>query len=285
MPQSSSAAPVARRRPPSLVGFFIAMALVASLGFLPQVWASYRGAAAVPAPVVLLQFLMMFGPGIVALVWVAREDGRRGVVALLRGVIRWRVHPALYAAVLLGPLAANVVAILAARALGAAGGSLRDPAIVLPAFATSFLVYLLLNTEELAWRGYAWPRLRDRIGHLPGALLLGVIWGALHFPLFVIKGGHPGGWPPALFLAMAVAFSVLFALAWERSRGSILIVHLLHQAINAWGEAVPVYPRVTGSVLPAAIMVSIAALLAAVLVRRAGWRWVARSSGVALTNS
>lgn len=247
------------------------MGVVAALGFLPQVWASHRGAAAVPDFLVPLQFLMMFGPGLVALVWAAREDGRRGVVSLLRGVIHWRVHPALYAAVLLGPLAANLIALAITRALGATSGSLGAPGGVLSAFATSFVVYLLLNTEELAWRGYAWPRLRDRVGHLPGALVLGFIWGGLHFPLFLIAGGHPGGWPPALFLVMALAFSVLFALAWERSRASILIVHLLHQSINAWGEAVPVYPRVNGSALPATIMVGIAALLALLLAQRAGW--------------
>ena len=112
-------------------------------------------------------------------------------------------------------------------------------------------------------------------------LLRGVIWGVLHAPLFFMKGGHPGGWPPLLFLAMTVAWSVLFALAYEGTGGSILIVHLLHQALNGWSDALPIYPRVAHSSAPAAIFVVLAAAIAVAAVRRAGWRWSGESGRAA----
>jgi membrane protease YdiL (CAAX protease family) len=194
------------------------------------------------------------------------------------------VAPAWYAAVLLGPALLNLLGRAVAGAVGAAPGPLPATDRVLAAFATSFAGYLLLNTEELAWRGYAWPRLRDRLGALRGSVLLGVLWGVLHAPLFLMRGGHPGGWPPALFIAMTVAWSVLFALVYEGTGGSVLVAHLLHQALNAWGDAIPTYPRVAGGATPAVLVTLLAAGLAVAGARRAGWRWDGgppRAAGVA----
>ena len=260
-------------RAPSLAGFFAAAALLSALAFLPQVWASYAGASKVPAAVRSLQLLLFFGPALLAITWAAREEGRAGVARLLRGVLRWRVHPAWYAAVLLGQLALIGLAIALARAAGATAIGVPAPARLLQAFAISFGAYALLNTEELAWRGYAWPRLRDRLGALRASLVLGVIWGLLHLPLFLVRGGHPGGWPLSIFLAMTIAYSVIFALVYEGTGKSILLVHLLHQAINAWGDVMPFYPRAAGSVVPAVIVVALSIVIAVIGVGRAGWRW------------
>jgi membrane protease YdiL (CAAX protease family) len=264
----------------SLVAFFIAAAVVSGVGFSPVVVASWRGAAAVPAWMRPLQLLMLFGPGLLACTWAWREGRWPAVRALLARVLRWRVAPRWYAAVLLGPPLVYVASVLLARA---AGTSVALPAVdaAFAAFAPSFLLYLLLNTEELAWRGYAWPRLRDRFGALRGSLLLGVLWGLLHFPLFLMKGGHPGGFPPALFLAMTTAFSVLFALAFEGSGGSVLIAHLLHQSLNAWGDALPIYPRAAGSVVPVAALVALSVAIAAWGAWRARWRWSGGHHGAA----
>lgn len=261
------------RSRPTLVGFFGAAALLSAAAFLPQVWASYRGAAAVPAPVRMLQLLLFFGPGALALVWAAREGGGRAIRELLAGLVRWRVSPWWYVAVLLGPLAANLLALLATGHLGGSAVVGRAPLATLQAFATALVGYLLLNTEELAWRGYAWPRMRARLGAARAAVLLGVVWGLLHAPLFLVRGGHPGGWPPALFLVMAAAFSVILALVYEGTGGSVLLAHLLHQSLNAWGDTVRTYPRVTGSIAPSAVLVLLAVLVAVLGVRRAGWRW------------
>lgn len=278
-----SPAPIERSaaaaRAPSLVGFFIAAALLSALAFLPQVWASYAGAARVPAPVRSLQLLLFFGPALLAIAWTAREEGRAGVARLLRGVLRWRVHPAWYLAVLLGQLVLIVIAIAISRAAGVTATDVPAPARLLQAFALSFGAYALLNTEELAWRGYAWPRLRDRLGALRASLVLGVIWGLLHLPLFLMRGGHPGGWPLSIFLAMTIAYSGLFALAYEGTGGSILLVHLLHQSINAWGDVLPFYPRAAGTVLPAVIVVALSIVIAMIGVGKAGWRWEPAGAG------
>ena len=59
---------------------------------------------------------------------------------------------------------------------------------------TSLLLYLFfLITEgalgaEPGWRGFALPRLEQRSAPLVGTLLLGVLWGLWHLPLFFIPG-------------------------------------------------------------------------------------------------
>jgi uncharacterized protein len=261
------------RRPPSLGGFFIAAAFVSGLGFLPMVWVSRAGAAALPPGLRHLQLLMLFGPALLAIVWSAREGGRAGVRTLLRSLLRWRVHPGWWIAALFGPGALYFLGRLLGDVLGASAAPLPTLGTAIASFLPTFGIYLLLNTEELAWRGYAWPRLRDRLGALRGSLVLGVVWGLLHAPLFMLKGGHPGGWPPALFLGMTVVFSVLFALAYEGTHRSVLIAHVLHQSLNAWGDAIPVYPRVTGSIIAGVVWLTLAFALAAIGIRRAGWRW------------
>lgn len=62
--------------------------------------------------------------------------------------------------------------------------------------------------EELGWTGFATPRLRQRRGVLATGLIMGLLWGAWHFPLFAGSAGSSGELPPALFLA-AMLFSWL----------------------------------------------------------------------------
>jgi membrane protease YdiL (CAAX protease family) len=46
--------------------------------------------------------------------------------------------------------------------------------------------------EEPGWRDFAVPRMRRRLGPFRGSLVLGVLWGGWHLPLFLTEWG---GWP------------------------------------------------------------------------------------------
>lgn len=258
-----------------LATVIVAIFALSWIGTIPQVMASWVGAKAVPGYVRLLQ-LFILAPGLVAL-WAAWiNGGRAGFRQLLGRLLRWRAAWWIYAGVLLGPPAVAVVSILISNALGYTVLTLPAPAKALAAFAPVFLVYLLLNTEELAWRGYVLPRMQARWSPLVAALVLGVIWTLFHTPYFLMKGGHPGGYTPLLFTLSLLPFSVLLTRTFNATAGSVLLPHLLHQSINSWAEALPFLPRFAGSAAPVAISVVILLALAALAVVTRPPMWLKR---------
>ena len=232
----------------SLTLFFILLFAVCWIGTIPMVLSSWSSTK-LPSTVAMLQMLMLFGPGIVAVFVTGMNEGRSGVRKLLARFLKWRANIIWYLIVLLGPL----VLCLASRQISLLLGSnvlrLQPLSDVLMTFATTFVVYFFLNTEEVAWRGYALPQLQERFGITTATFILGIIWGVFHLPLFLMKGGHPAGYPFPLYLLMTLAMTFAFTWVFKNTNGSLLLVHLLHQSLNAWAEAIPFYPRATGSLL------------------------------------
>ncbi len=71
------------------------------------------------------------------------------------------------------------------------------------------------------------------------SLALGVVWGTWHLPLFYIADTAQRHIPFGLFMVSTIALSVLFAWLFNRTRGSVLPVLVLHTAINAWDWVIP----------------------------------------------
>ena len=90
--------------------------------------------------------------------------------------------------------------------------------------------------EELGWTGFVMPRLRQRYGVLTTGLIMGVLWGAWHFPLFS-GSARVSGLSPSFFLAVLLfswlpAFRVLMVWVYDRT-GSLLLVMLMHAPLAA----------------------------------------------------
>ena len=91
---------------------------------------------------------------------------------------------------------------------------LRD---ALPAYLVTFVFVALLGggQEEPGWRGFALDRFQGRHSPLVATLLLGVVWGLWHLPLYGL--GFVG---PLMFV---------FYYTWLYNRtGSLLLCVLLH---------------------------------------------------------
>jgi membrane protease YdiL (CAAX protease family) len=90
--------------------------------------------------------------------------------------------------------------------------------------------------EELGWTGFAVPRLRLRHGVVATGLIVGLLWGAWHFPLF--SGGDLSGVVPmAVFLPVQLfsflpAYRVLMVWVYDRT-GSLLVAMLMHVSLTA----------------------------------------------------
>lgn len=168
--------------------------------------------------------IMVVGVGAIGIVLTAATEGASGIPGMLSRLTRpvkrgwWLVLalPPIAILAVLGGLQAGVSANFAPGFLlfGVAAG----------AFAGFF--------EELGWSGFAYPRMRDRIGALGGALLLGVVWGLWHFPVVDSLGAaspHGRYWPEffAAFVAMIAALRVLIAWVYTNT-GSLRMDQLLH---------------------------------------------------------
>jgi membrane protease YdiL (CAAX protease family) len=113
-------------------------------------------------------------------------------------------------------------------------------------FPVVLLVTLFLKgplTEEVAWRGFALPRLLDRAHPVVASLLLGGIWAFWHLPLLV--SDSTGQRPPVQFVVGLGAMSLLFTWVYLHTRGSLLIATLMHAMINTM--AAFVFPSFQGA--------------------------------------
>lgn len=96
----------------------------------------------------------------------------------------------------------------------------------------SVLSIVALFGEEYGWRGYLQSEL-FKLGRVRGVLLLGVIWGAYHWPVILMGWNYPGY--PLLGLALMVlwctADGVVLSYAVLKS-GSVLLAAFLHAVGN-----------------------------------------------------
>ncbi|MEO8107235.1 MAG: type II CAAX endopeptidase family protein [Actinomycetes bacterium] len=155
-----------------------------------------------------------FGPAVAA--WLVTRWTGGSVRAWLQPLLRWRVPLRFYLYALGLPAALfgvmNVVLTLLGEPVDA--GRLRT---VLPSYLVTFVFVALLGggQEEPGWRGFALDRLQASHSPLVATLLLGLVWGLWHLPLYGL--GFVG---PMMFV---------FFYTWLYNRtGSVLLCVLLH---------------------------------------------------------
>jgi len=179
-----------------------------------------------------------FAPSLVALWLTARTEGDRGVRALLGGVLRWRVAARWYLfALAYIPAIKLTVALVHRLTTGAWPRFGTEPWYLIPvaiAFSTPFQA-----GEEIGWRGYALPRLAARFGLARASILLGIIWACWHLPQFFIPEADTYRQSFFVYALQVTALSVAMAWLFARTNGSLLLVMLLHSAVNNAKDIVP----------------------------------------------
>jgi uncharacterized protein len=126
-----------------------------------------------------------FGPMLAAMI-VARVSGS-GVGSLLAPLLAFRVGVKWYLVALFVPGGIFVVLALLYNAMGHAEPLLYPPDN--PAFVAAAIVFPV--GEEVGWRGFALPRLWDRVGPLRASVTLGVLWTLWHIPMLTLQGAGP----------------------------------------------------------------------------------------------
>jgi uncharacterized protein len=157
---------------------------------------------------------------------------------------------------------AGAVAVISIGGLGSTSWAIK-PGAVAGLVSTSLVLGPL--AEELGWRGYALEPLQQRFGANKGNVLLGLIWGGWHLPLFFIPGvaqvamgfGIFGFWA---FVLGLIADSVVMGAIYNRTRKSVLAAILYHWANDFSVQLVAWIPYGRG------VRASIAAVIAIALI-------------------
>jgi hypothetical protein len=205
-----------------------------------------------------LFLLGTFAPSLVALALTERAEGRAATQALLRRIVEWRVGARWYVfAVGYMPAVKLSVAVVHRVATGAWPRFGQVPWYVMAA-VIPFSTWVQAG-EEIGWRGYALPRLSDRFGLAAASVILGIIWASWHLPLFFIPETTTSGQSFPLYLLQVTALSVAAAWLYWRTNGSLLLVMLMHAAVNNTKDIVP--SAVPGATDPFALSTSLAAWL------------------------
>ena len=227
------------------------------------------------SPVMGTAFAMVsgFGPSLAGIAVVFLFAGREVLRNWLMRCVNWRIGWRWYAVAFFLPPAIMLLALAIHAALG--GAVPTSPAIGhIPLAIANFGLVLLVGGplgEEFGWRGYALPVLTAKLGWRSASLIIGVIWGLWHLPLFFMASTPQAHMPILWFIVSTIAQSVMFAWVFRHTGESIVPALVMHTSINAWTNIIPIIPAGSDT-QPFAIMIGIQTLIAIVLLLRADLR-------------
>ncbi len=248
-----------------LASFFLLAYTISWLLWLPLV---VSGDSSPTGPGFVLLLLGSLVPSSVAILLVAVLHGRAGVRGLLHRLLIWRVGVGWWVAVAL-------VSTLALGAVGVSvllGGQSPDVTVTIPGAVALFILFIFPGSaggEELGWRGFALPRLQARRSALGASVVLGVVWGVWHLPLYLLGTDIR---PLSLFapwILFTIGLSIILTWMYNGTGGSLLIVVLAHAAINL-GLTVFFEPLDDQIAQPFLILAALLILAAGVVVAVAG---------------
>jgi membrane protease YdiL (CAAX protease family) len=214
-------------RSASEVGWFFAIAFGATAVLHGSIAALGLSFSLSPnSPVLALYLLGLATPAATA-VWLSGPAARR---SFLRSTLRPSRSPAVYAFAL---VAQPGLLALASLLSYAADQPAHPRFSVAGGFGLLALgqVWVVLG-EELGWRGFALPRLL-RLGSARSAtLLLALMWGVWHAPMFFVPASLQAREPTWLFAAAVLVWACVHTALYLRGRPSIVPNLVFHGSAN-----------------------------------------------------
>ena len=207
-----------------------------------------------------------WGPLIAAFFVTFLEEGKDGVKKLLRRGLDFRFGRAWYLVIfLLFPLiigGALWLAVLTGEP--APELTVLENPMMIP---IAFIYILFLGgplQEEFGWRGYALEQLQKKWNALISSIIVGLVWGAWHLPLFFVPRQEFYYQRPIWGLILSTTLvAVLFTWLYNNTRGSILAAMLFHTMFNLSHYIFPTLGSDQGSlILFFLLFVAVAVILA-----------------------
>ena len=234
--------------------------------WLPLLVAEYTKLS-LPVPAIVLITLGSFVPSITALFLTWKCAGIVELRRLLRMALVWRVSPLWYLVAIFGPVVAMLLAMEGHVLLGGTTPDYVPLGVRWLIVPVNFVLVLLIGGplgEEFGWRGLALPAIETCLSPLWTSILLSLIWAVWHLPLSFISDSAQHSLPFGLYALLTLPLSILITWVYHGSGKSLLLVMLLHAAVNTWSGPLLISPEAAGSTRPF-ILVIILAWIGAIL--------------------
>ena len=210
------------------------------LGVLPQV----------------LLFLGTIAPSLIAL-WLTSRSGVPGQTQNLLGrIARWKLNIKWYLFAAGFLVTIKILVAVSYKIITGTWPQFGQEAWYILLVAVIFSTPVQAG-EEIGWRGFALPRMSERLGLSISTLLLGVLWACWHLPLFFVYAADNFGQSFSLYLLQVTGLSVAMGWLYWRTGGSLLLTMLMHAAVNNTKNIVPsVNPGVTNTYVVSHLLVA-----------------------------
>lgn len=190
---------------------------------------------------ILFTLLGAWAPTFSALILIGLAEGKNGIRLFLKKLLHWRVGLKWYLIVLFSVAGIAYISNSIGLLFDMPTPELTLPVgvpkeAILGAIPFIFLINIFVGgplAEDIGWRGYILPKLREKTSAFNASIIIGVIWAIWHLPYFIFPQWHSavGNTPFFLFMLLTTAWSVLFAWVYINTE-SILMPVLFHAAIN-----------------------------------------------------
>jgi len=190
-----------------------------------------------------------FAPLLAAITLVAREEGWKGTRVFFRQALDIHIKPVFLVVALALPLLIHVIAHYLALAVGLDVATTLFPTetpVAPVVLAIPYFILMLViggGQEEFGWRGYAQEPLQEKIGVIPASLVIGVIWGIWHLPLWFMTGDLHSAYSFLAFVMMTTSISIMYAWLYNSSGKKLIVVIIFHAMSNT---AAPLLPFLHG---------------------------------------
>lgn len=187
----------------------------------------------------LSAWLGLIGPGLWAIILTAKLYGFSGMRNLFKPLFKWRTGPIYYLLVFVGTFCLlAAITIISAKLLQKTNISILPFLFTTPLWRTLLIIFMAIVFsilyEEIGWRGFALPKLTNKINGLNVSLILGGIWILWHLPLIYSRD-------PNISISALIAYSIylmsmafIFNWFYFKTKGSLLIVGILHGTLDAY---------------------------------------------------
>lgn len=193
-----------------------------------------------------------FAPLLAALTLVWRQGNWQGIKAFLKRAVDFQVRPVYWMIAFLLPLVIHGISHSLALALGLDVARTLFPAEISTSPAVLAIPYFFLmliiggGQEEFGWRGFAQEPLQAKFGVIPASLLIGVVWGFWHLPLWFMAGDLHSAYSFLAFVIMTTSISVIYAWLYNASGKKLLVVMVFHAMNNTAAPLLPFLHAIEG---------------------------------------